>query len=88
MTALTMKSEEARNSWRNMLDHTFTGGEVVIERHGKPTAVMVNYQQWQAWKSLLTRLTKTRYEEMKSDPSQLVTEEQYQQALQTEGLTT
>lgn len=87
MSILTMKSEEARNSWRDMLDHAHTGGEVVIERYGKPMAVMVNYEQWQAWKRRLTRITRERYGEMKSDPSKLVTEEQYQKALQAEGLT-
>lgn len=68
MAVLTMKSEEARNSWRDILDHTLTGGEAVIERHGKPTAVIVNYKQWQAWKSLLVRITRTRYAGMKNDP--------------------
>ena len=86
MSVLTMKSEEARNSWRDMLDHALMGGEVVIERYDKPMAVMVNYKQWQAWKRLLTRITRDRYEEMKADSSKVVTEAEYQQALQAEGL--
>jgi prevent-host-death family protein len=50
MTIGAIRSEEARNRFRDMLDTAIAGGETVIERHGKPTAVIVNYAQWQAWK--------------------------------------
>ena len=47
MTIVTMKSEEARNSWRDMLDIALKGGRVIIERYSKPQAVLVGYEQWQ-----------------------------------------
>ena len=50
MNVITMKGEEARNSWRDMIDTAFKGGEVVIQRYDKPVAVLVNYEAWQAWK--------------------------------------
>jgi prevent-host-death family protein len=46
----TMKADEARVKLRDILDATIAGDEVVIERYNKPTAVVVNYGQWQAWK--------------------------------------
>lgn len=52
MTVTTMKSEEARNSWRDILDIVLQGGEVIIQRYAKPQAVMVNYQQWNRMKLL------------------------------------
>ncbi len=47
----TFKSDEARLKLRDILDDVFRGDtEVVIERYNKPTAVVVNYEQWQALK--------------------------------------
>jgi prevent-host-death family protein len=49
MTVRTVKSDEARTNFRDILDDVQAGAtEVVIERWNKPAAVMVNYQQWQA----------------------------------------
>jgi prevent-host-death family protein len=51
MTVKTFKSDEARLKLRDILDDVFRGDtEVVIERYNKPTAVVVNYDQWQALK--------------------------------------
>jgi prevent-host-death family protein len=51
MTTKTFKSDEARLKLRDILDDVFRGDtEVVIERYNKPTAVVVNYDQWQALK--------------------------------------
>ncbi len=51
MKVKTYKAEDARAKMRDILDDVTTGTtEVVIERHGKPTAVVVGYHQWQAWK--------------------------------------
>lgn len=53
MTIITMKSDEARSRFRDILDHVFGGlTEVVIERYNKPTAVVVNYHEWQKLKEL------------------------------------
>lgn len=43
----TVSSEEARLHWRDMLDTAAQGGTVVIERHGKPSAVVVNPAEWE-----------------------------------------
>jgi hypothetical protein len=46
-----MTSEQARREWRELLDQTYArGGEVVIERYGKPIATLVNYEAWEVWK--------------------------------------
>lgn len=66
MSVWTMKSEEARNSWRNMLDHAHTGGEVVIERYDKPMAVVVNYAQWQRWRRMWLAMIDQRLAEMEA----------------------
>ena len=44
MNIITMKSEQARNSWRDMLDIVLTGGKVIIERYRKPQAVLIGYE--------------------------------------------
>jgi prevent-host-death family protein len=47
MTIKTFKSDEARLKLRDILDDVFRGDtEVVIERYNKPTAVVINYEQW------------------------------------------
>ncbi len=51
MTTKTFKSDEARLKLRDILDDVWRGDtEVIIERYNKPTAVVVNYAQWQALK--------------------------------------
>ena len=46
----TLSAEHARQNWRGMLDDAYRGGEMVIERYGKPIAVVINYDEWQALK--------------------------------------
>ncbi len=47
----TYKSEDARLKLRDILDDVMTGqAESIIERHGKPTAVVISFAQWQAWR--------------------------------------
>ena len=51
MTVKTFKSDEARLKLRDILDDVLRGDtEVIIERYNKPSAVVVNYEQWQALK--------------------------------------
>lgn len=53
MTIKTFKSDEARLKLRDILDDVFRGDtEVIIERYSKPTAVVVNYEQWRTLKRL------------------------------------
>jgi prevent-host-death family protein len=51
MAIKTVTSEDARIKMRDILDEVNTGDEVVIERYRRPTAVVVGYAQWQAWKA-------------------------------------
>ncbi|HMN29914.1 MAG TPA: type II toxin-antitoxin system prevent-host-death family antitoxin [Caldilineaceae bacterium] len=55
-TVTTMKSEEARARFRDILDATVAGNEVVIERYSKPTAVVISYDQWQKFQQRMKRL--------------------------------
>jgi prevent-host-death family protein len=41
-----MRSEDARNNWREMIDTAYRGGEVVVERHGKAVAVLIGHDEW------------------------------------------
>lgn len=48
MTVTTMKSEEARQAWRDILDSVYPGDDaVVVERYNKPMAVLIGYDKWQ-----------------------------------------
>lgn len=94
MTVLTVGSDDARTRFRDLLDTVFLGGQVIINRNKKPSAVMIGHTQWQQIKANLQRLqelemlmlSRQRYEAMKADPSQSVSEEEYQQLLKAEGL--
>jgi len=94
MAILTVASVDARLKFRDLLDTVFLGGQVVIKRNNKPTAVMVNYGQWAKLMEENERLRRVedkllarqRYAEMKVDPTQIVTEDQYQQMLKDAGL--
>jgi antitoxin (DNA-binding transcriptional repressor) of toxin-antitoxin stability system len=57
MSIQVMKSDEARTRWRDLLD-TASAGETdtVIERHGKPTATVVNYEQYLQAKAILDEI--------------------------------
>lgn len=53
MPIRTMKSEEARRGWRDMLDNVFMGGaSFIIERNSKPLAILVNFDEWQRMKEI------------------------------------
>lgn len=56
MTVATMATDDARKNFRDLLDNAARGVETVIERYHKPTAVVVNYAEWQALKSEHTEL--------------------------------
>lgn len=49
MTITTMKSDDARVKWRELLDNVLVNRDeaVVIERYTKPLAVLMNYEAWQ-----------------------------------------
>jgi prevent-host-death family protein len=85
MTVKVYKSEDARLKLRDILDDVMTGrAESVIERYGKPTAVVVNYAQWQAWKRQRSaKLARIRQE---MDAGNYVTQEELDTGLQERGL--
>jgi DNA-binding transcriptional regulator/RsmH inhibitor MraZ len=56
MSAITMTSDQARIKWRDTVDTAFQGGEVVIERYGKPMVAVVNYDHWSRMANELARL--------------------------------
>jgi prevent-host-death family protein len=85
MSTRTIGSDEARLKLRDILDDVQAGStEVVIERYNKPTAVVVNYAQWQAWR----RQRKKRLERIRQemDAGQYLTQEQLDAGLKEKGL--
>ncbi len=49
MTITTIGSREARQKWRDLLDAVYTGSaDIIIERNGKPTAVLIPYEDYLA----------------------------------------
>jgi len=46
MSTIKMSSDEARSKWREVLDTAVAGNKVVIERYGKPVAVIVPYAEY------------------------------------------
>ncbi|MCB0129069.1 MAG: type II toxin-antitoxin system Phd/YefM family antitoxin [Caldilineaceae bacterium] len=47
MNSVTYGSEQARLNWRDMLDAALRGTRVIIERYGKPTVVMMSYEEYE-----------------------------------------
>jgi len=66
MSTRTMSSEEARTRWRTLLDLASRKGvDVIIERHGEPTAVVIGYEDYLALRALgRDRATRERGEQM------------------------
>ena len=47
MTTKNYGSEIARTQLRSLIDDAMTGkAESIIERHGKPAAVLISYDRW------------------------------------------
>ena len=43
----TMSSDQARQKWGELITSAVRGDTTVIERYGKPLAVLVSHDQWQ-----------------------------------------
>lgn len=43
MAQIRMSSDEARSKWREVLDTAVAGNQIIIERYGKPVAVIAPY---------------------------------------------
>ncbi|MBV7336076.1 type II toxin-antitoxin system Phd/YefM family antitoxin [Chloroflexi bacterium TSY] len=64
MTVTTIRSEEARSKWRDVVDAVLTRtGEFIIQRYGKPVAVLVNHDEWSMLKRLHAEELKRRSQE-------------------------
>jgi prevent-host-death family protein len=97
MTIVTITGEDARNHWGEMMDTALMGGRVVIKRHDKPRAVLIGHAQWEEIEQQLAELAQLRrryrLERAKQalaarikDPSQGVTQEEYERLLAEAGL--
>ena len=91
MPTLTMQSEEARLAWRTILDTASSGGDVVIKRHNKPTAVLIGYGDYLAILEELEeqrelRMAQAIYEEWKRDPSTAIPWEEAKAQLVEDGV--
>jgi prevent-host-death family protein len=75
VSILTINSREARIKWRDLLDKVYAGSsDVVIERNGKPVAVMIPIEDYEELQDELDDLRSARrvaalYEAWKQDPS-------------------
>jgi len=75
MPKTVVKSGEARAKWRDLLDQVYTGKtDVVIERSGKPVAVLIPAPDYEALRDALADLRANRqaaaaYDEWMRDPS-------------------
>lgn len=56
MSVIVLKSDEARQQWRNILDKAMMGDQVVVERYARPEAVIVGYSQYSAMTERLEEL--------------------------------
>lgn len=92
MTIETISSREARTKWRDVLDKVLTGrADVVIERSGKPVAVLIPVEDYEELQDELDDLRAARraaaaYEEWKRDPSTARPYEEIRAELIRDGL--
>ncbi len=56
MSVLILKSDEARQQWRTVLDKAMMGDQVVVERYARPEAVIVGYSQYNKMRERLEEL--------------------------------
>lgn len=57
----TIGSREARQKWRDLLDAAYRGTtDTIIERNGKPIAVLIPYEDYQAIEEALDQLRAAR----------------------------
>jgi prevent-host-death family protein len=70
---LSVKSHQARQSWRSLLDKVLQGEDVVIERSGKAVAVLIPIDDYEKIRDELDDLRAARraeavYEAWKQNP--------------------
>jgi prevent-host-death family protein len=74
MDVTTWDSRHARENWRDLLDMAAGKADVVITRHGKPAAVLIDYADYLALQEELEELrsarrAQTALERWRQDPS-------------------
>ncbi len=88
MTVKTYGSDEFRSNLRNALDDAMAGkSEAVIERHGKPAAVVISYERWQEMERERTKKIK-RFVDARArmDAGEYITLDQVEAMLKRDGL--
>ncbi len=91
MTITTVQSREARTQWRSLLDKVQAGGmDVLIERNGKPVAVLIPIEDYQEMQDALDELRASRrvseaYAEYQAHPESARTWEEVRSELVKEG---
>lgn len=61
MTTATIGSREARKNWRDLLDTAHAGEkDTIIERNGKPVAVLIPYEDYHAVEAMLEDIRAAR----------------------------
>jgi prevent-host-death family protein len=91
MPVIIRDSNEARAKWRDVLDSTHAGEDTVIERYGKPIAVVIPYVDYEALLDELDDLRAGRraqaaVEEWRKDPSLGTPLEQVEAEWRAQGL--
>ena len=91
MTIKMMKSDEARQNWRGLLDDIGAGDDVVIERYTKPVAAIISYTDFMALREELEDLRAARraqgiLDRLRDDPDAFVPWEQVRAELIEDGL--
>lgn len=88
MTVSTVKSDDARRNWRELLDQVLANqaDEVVIERYSKPLAVLVNHSAWDKMKKAHAAMLASRSAEMESNPAMAVPWEEVKQGMKERDL--
>ena len=75
MPLQTLSTHQARSKWRDLVDAAHAGqADIVIARYGKPMAVLIPYEDYQALAEELEELRAARraeafYADWRHDPS-------------------
>jgi prevent-host-death family protein len=90
MDVQTVDANTARLQWRMLIDTAIRGGDTIIERYNKPTAVVIPFEDYQALQEELEELRAGRraqaaHEEWVHDPSTGEEWETVKAALRREG---
>lgn len=90
MSVQVIKSDDARNNWRDVLDTVSAGDDVVIERYTKAVAALIRYEDYIALQDELEELREAErvaaaYAAWKDDPTRARPYSEIRAELLTEG---